>query len=165
MLKKTVGLLALVGATFVAQAQSSLGELASQAKVDWLMGDWQATTDNGGTMAVSFKGDLDNHIALVTQKDQRSESKGIIIVDPAGGEPKFYCGNNLGGTGSGVWSAEDGKAVLKYKHTDADGRTMKMGITFTKVDANTMEVRIFDLSDKDELGTDARTTVQFKRKK
>jgi hypothetical protein len=40
-----------------------------------------------------------------------------------------------------------------------------MGITFAKVDANTMEVQIFELSDGDKLGRDARFTTKFKRKK
>jgi hypothetical protein len=165
MLKKTAIVLALFGAAIIVQAQSSLGELATQAKVDWLMGDWQAVSDSGDTTSVSFKADLDKHIAFVSHKDARGESKGIIIVDPVSGEPKFYSGNSLGGSGTGVWTAEDGKAILKYKQVAADGRTTSMGITFSKVDANSMEVKIYDLNDKGELGSDPRSTVQFKRKK
>ena len=41
----------------------------------------------------------------------------------------------------------------------------KKGMTFTKLDDSTIEVRIFELSDKDELGSDARWTATFKRKK
>jgi hypothetical protein len=165
MLKK-IGMLALLcGMMSVAQAQDSLGDLVNQAGVDWLMGDWQTTSDRGDTVQLSFKGDLDNHVAFITHKDQRTESKGIVIVEPGSTQPKYYAGDKLGGSGTGVWSVEDGKAILKYKHTAADGKVSKMGITFAKVDADTMEVNIYSLSDSDELGTDARVTTKFKRTK
>lgn len=165
MLKKVELVLALIGLVTVARAQQSLGDLASGAGVEWLAGEWQAETDDGNTVFLSFTPDLDKHICIVHQKDQRSESKGIVFVDPATSEAKFCTANNRGGSGSGVWSAKDGKAILKYKHTSAEGTTARMGLSFTKVNAGTMEVKIFELSENNELGNEARTTLKFNRKK
>jgi hypothetical protein len=165
MLKKLGLALALMALVTVARAQQNLGEMVSSAGLEWLAGDWQAETDSGNTLAVSFKMDLDKHLCFVHQKDQRSESKGMVYLDPATSEVKFCSVNNLGGLGTGVWSVEDAKAVLKYKHTGADGRTGRIGLTFAKVNADSMEVKIFELSENNELGTEARTTVKFNRKK
>jgi len=165
MLKKLGILMALAGMMCIAQAQQSLGDMVSGAGVDWLAGDWQAINDSGDTVFLGFKADLDNHIAFVHYKDQRSESKGIVMVDPGTGLPKYYAGNNQGGSGTGVWSVDGKKVILKYKHTAADGKTSRIGITFAKLDGESMEVKILALNDKDELGDDARWTGKFKRKK
>lgn len=166
MLKKIVCLLALVGFVSVAQAQSAkLGDLAAEAGVDWLVGDWQAVTDSGDTIFISFKADLDNRVGSVHFKDRRSESKGIVVLDPVSGEVKYYTGNNRGDVGTGVWSAEDKKAILKYKHTSADGNTSRMGLVFSKVNADTMQVKLYELSGQDELGDESRGDLEFKRKK
>jgi len=165
MLKKSAILIALASMLCLAQAQQSLGDMASGAGLDWMAGEWQSANDSGNTVLLEFKPDLDKHIVLVHHKDQRSESKGIVLVDPTTGQPKYYNGNNLGGTGTGVWSAERKKAILKYKHTDAEGKTAKMGLTFAKLDDDSMEVKIFALGDDDQLGDEARVTTTFKRKK
>jgi hypothetical protein len=165
MLKKIGIVLALMGLVIVARAQQSLGDMVSSAGLEWLAGDWQAETDNGSTIALSFKMDLDKHLCFVHQKGERSEAKGMVYVDPTSSEIKFCSVNNLGGAGTGVWSAEEGKAVLKYKHAGTDGRTMRLGMTFAKVNADSMEVKIFELSDNNELGNEARTTIKFNRKK
>ena len=165
MFRKLVLTLALLGCVTAVQAQKSLGDLASEAGVDWLAGQWQGVNDSGDSLSLSFTPDLDKNISLVHFKDQNTESKGIVVVDPSTSEPKYFCGNNQGGYGTGVWSVEDKKAVLKYKHTAADGKVTRMGFTFAKVDAETMELKILELSDKDELGTEARWTAKFKRKK
>ena len=165
MLRKIGLVLALLGWVTVAQAQKSLGDLAADAGLDWLAGQWQAVSDRGDALSISFTPDLDKNIALVHYKDQNTESKGIVVVDPSTSEPRYYCGNNQGGYGTGVWSLEDKKAVLKYKHTAADGKVTRMGFTFAKVDAETMELKILELSDQDTLGTEPRWTAKFKRKK
>ena len=165
MLKKLGILIAFAGMVCLAQAQQSLGDMVSGAGVDWLAGDWQAVNDSGDTVLLEFKPDLDKHIAFVHYKDQRTESRGIIVVDPGTGLPKYYTGDNKGGTGTGAWSVDGKKVILKYKHTGADGTTTRMGISFAKLDGESMEVKILDLSERDELGDDARWTGKFKRKK
>lgn len=165
MLKKIVCLLAFAGVITAAQAQSKLGDLVAEAGVDWLVGDWQAETDSGDTVFISLKADLDNRVGFIHFKDRRSESKGIVVLDPISGEAKYYSGNNRGDAGTGVWTAEDNKAILKYKHTSADGNTTRMGLVFSKVNANTMRVALHELSEKDVLGEGSRGDLEFKRKK
>ena len=165
MLKKIGMLMTWLAMTFMVQAQQNLGELVAEAGVDWMIGQWQFTTDNGDDLILEFGADLDKHMGTVRYKDQRTESKGIVLLDPSSKEVKYYSVNNRGAFGTGTWTVEDNKAVLKFKQTDADGATMRMGLAFAKVDANTMEVQIFELGDSDKLGDEARFTAKFKRKK
>ncbi len=164
MLKKMVLLVSMAGLLCAAQAQQSLGDMASQAGVEWLAGDWQSA-DDGGSVSISFKPDLNNYVVFVTYKDQRADSKGMIFVDPASSQAKYCSANDQGGAGTGTWSAEKGKAILKYKHTEANGQVARMGITFSKTDSSTMEVKILDLNEKDQLGDEEKMTAKFKRKK
>jgi hypothetical protein len=165
MLRKIATILALFGLLTAARAEKSLGELASEAGVEWLLGQWQLEGDDADGPTLVFKGELDNHVVAVTYKDQRSETKGMIFLPPGTIEPKYYSGDDKGGVGIGAWSVEDNKAVLKNKHTDSEGRTIKMAITFEKLDDKSMEVKIFDLDDQNKLGSDARMTAKFVRKK
>jgi hypothetical protein len=57
------------------------------------------------------------------------------------------------------------KAILKQKHAGIDGKITRMAITFAKVNADSMEVKIFDLNDQNEMGSEARITTTFQRKK
>jgi hypothetical protein len=164
MLRKIGLLLAMCGLLTTAHAQKSLAEAATEAGVDWLLGQWQAD-NNGDVLALSFKAELDKHVVIVNYKDRRSETTGIILLEPGTMEPKYYAGDNLGGVGTGEWSAEDNKAILKNKHTNIDGKITKIGFTFTKVNADSMEVKIFALNDQNELGSEARSTITFQRKK
>ncbi len=165
MLKTVALLLVIFGLTAPVQAQNTLAELASSAGVEWLLGDWQYVGDNGETVELSFKAELDNHICIVTYKDPRSQGKGIILLESGSMEPKYYAGDNRGGVTTGTWTAEDKKAILKSKNIDKDGQTRKMGIKFAKVDASSMELSIHDLNDQNELGDEARVTVKLQRKK
>jgi hypothetical protein len=165
MLRKIAVLLAMFGLLTTAYAEKSLGELAAEGGVDWLVGQWQLDSDSGDGSTLSFKAELDNHVVTVIYKDQRSETKGMIFLPPGTMEPKYYSGDDKGGVGIGVWSAEDNKAILKNKHTDSEGKVIKMAITFAKLDANSMEIKIFDLDDQNQMGSDARVTAKFVRKK
>jgi hypothetical protein len=164
MIKRLSLLLVAAALTLTTQAQRSLGDLASAEGVDWLAGSWTAPTDSGDTIQLSFTPDLDQHIALVHYKDGRSESKGIIYVDPASGMPKYCTANSQGGVGTGDWDVEGDKVVLKYKHTTASLETMRMGMKFEKVDAKTMKVSIHELTAGNQLSDTPRWSTNFKRK-
>lgn len=165
MLRKIALILAVFGLLTTARADKSLGELATEAGVDWLMGQWQMENDDADAPTLSFKGELDNHVVVVSYKDQNMETKGMIFLPPGTMEPKYHAGDNKGGVGTGVWSAEESKAILKHTHTDADGKVSKMAFTFAKLDSKSMELRIYELDSQNQLGSDARTTVKFVRKK
>jgi hypothetical protein len=155
----------LLGMLSVSYAQNILGQMVKEVGVDWIIGQWETTTKGGDTVTVTFKADLNDHIGTIHYKDPRLESKGIVVVDPESGIAKYYLGDNQGGVGAGVWSAEDQKAILKIKLTAADGKSTRMGMIFRKVDADTIEVKHYELSDTEELGHQIRATLTLKRKK
>ncbi len=73
--------------------------------------------------------------------------------------------DNRGGNGRGTWDTDGNKAVHKYEHTGADGQTNKMGITHSKVDANTMKVEVYDVYSSGELADYPSFTLEYKRQK
>lgn len=162
---KTLAFIALIAQlTCVSLAQRTLSGLAAEVGVEWIIGSWVGTSDSGGTIELSFKPDLKDRIAIVTYNDGRSESRGMIYMDPNSEEPKYLSVNTQGAVGTGTWTAEDNKPILKYRQVNSDGQTSKMALVFKKIDAKTMEVALHDLESGDQVSDSSRGSIQFKRK-
>jgi hypothetical protein len=160
-------LLALIMAlqlTALLQAQSSLVSLAREAGVDWLLGEWEGSGDNGDVIQTAFRPELNDHIVIVTYKDSRSEAKGMIMVEPGTEQAKYCTADNQGGVGDGIWSVEEGKIILRYRYVSPEQETRRMAIVFTKLASDRMDVAIHELDSGNVVGA-SRWNTEFKRKK
>jgi hypothetical protein len=155
---------ALIALLVPVQAQQTLAEMVDEAGVAWLVGEWTGETDNGETIKLSFAWDLNKRVVSLHLTTSEMESKGMIGVDPVSKEIRYVAYDNRGGSGTGVWSAVDTKAILKYRGWNPDGEPRRMGVSFAKLSADTMKLELFGLTSGDELEDTARATIQFKRK-
>lgn len=155
----------IVITTTGASAQQKLGDLVTEGGFDWLIGNWEATSDEGDKIELVYKWELDKHLMTMHLKFADNEYRAMIFYKPAEDQVVQITVDNKGGTGKGIWEADGDKAVLKHEHTDADWQTNKMGFAHSKVDANTMKWDIHELYSAGELSDYPNFTIEFKRQK
>lgn len=148
-----------------ANAQQNLGDLITEGGFDWMIGKWQFTTDAGDKIDLVYKWELDKHLVTTYLKMPNFEYRGMIFYIPAEDEIIQIGVDNQGGSGKGTWNADGNKAILKTEHTSADNQTNKAGYAFSKVDANTMKVEVFEVYSSDELADYPSFTLEYKRQK
>ena len=155
----------LVIASTGASAQQKLGDFVSEGGFDWLVGNWEASSDQGDKIELIYKWELDKHLLTMQLKWPDNEYRAMIFYKPAEEKIVQITVDSKGGTGKGTWEPDGDKAVLKHEHTGADWETNKMGFAHSKVDANTMNWEILEMDSSGELSDYPMFTVEFKRQK
>jgi len=148
-----------------ARAQQKLGDLVTEGGFDWMIGRWQATTDQGDKVELVYKWELDKHLVTIHLKWPNYEYRGMIFYVPTEDKIVQIGADNHGGSGKGTWDADGNKAVHKYEHAGADGQTNKMGMTHSKVDADTMKLEVYEVYSSGELADYPSFTTEYKRQK
>ena len=148
-----------------ASAQQKLGDLVTEGGFDWMIGKWAATTDQGDKVELVYKWELDKHLVTIHLKWPGYEHRGMIFYVPTEDKIVQIGVDNQGGSGKGTWDADGNKAVHKYEHTGADGQTNKMGMTHSKVDADTMKLEVYEMYSSGELADYPIFTTEYKRQK
>jgi len=148
-----------------ASTQEKLGDLVTLGGFDWMIGTWEASSDQGDKIELIYKWELDKHLLTMKLKWPDNEFRSMIFYKSAEEKVVQITVDNKGGTGKGTWDADGDKAVLKHEHTDSDWQTNKMGFAHSKVDANTMNWDIYELDSSGELSDYSMFTLEFKRQK
>ena len=155
----------LVIASAGASAQDKLGDFVTEAGFDWLIGNWEATGDEGDKFELIYKWELDKHLLTMQLKWANNEYRAMIFYKPTEDKIVQITVDNQGGTGKGTWEPDGDKAVLKHEHTDSDWQTTKMGFVHSKVDENTIKWEGHELDSSGELSDYSFFTIEFKRQK
>jgi hypothetical protein len=166
-LKNTMLALAaiLVIVTSGANAQQKLGDFVAEGGFDWIIGNWEATSDEGDKIELVYKWELDKNMVSMLLKWPNNEYRAMIFYKPNEDTIVQVTVDNKGGTGKGTWEPDGDKAILKHEHTGADWQTSKMGFVHSKVDDNTMKWDIHELYSSGELADYSSYTIEFKRQK
>jgi hypothetical protein len=146
-----------------AQAQQSLSDLVNEANAGWMLGKWEASTDDGSTVGLEFSWDLDKHVIVMHGKLPDSEFKGYSALDPASHEVKYVGFDTRGTLSKGTWGLEGGELTLRVESQSAD-RTIKMGAVFTGSASEPLQLRVHRIDDSGNLASPARMTLKFKKK-
>ena len=158
-----VGLFACM-ASFSAHAQGSLESLVSEAKAEWMFGQWQAQSENGDPVSLNVSWDLDKHVVLLHVKTSDMESKGYTVMEPKAELPKYYSFDNRGSVGKGSWNVESGDLVLRVESESPDRGPWKAAFVFTGSASTGLQVRMHTVESSGDLATPARMTFKFKKK-
>ncbi len=158
-----VGLFACM-TSFAAHAQGSLESLVSEAKADWMFGQWQAESENGEPVSLNISWDLDKHVVLLHVKIGEVESKGYTVMDPKAELPKYYSFDNRGSLGKGSWNTENGDLVLRVESESPDRDPWKAAFVFTGSASTGLQVRMHTVESSGDLATPARRIFKFKKK-
>ena len=148
-----------------ATAQQKLGDLVAEGGFDWMIGKWEATTDDGEKIELEYKWELAKHLIVMRLVIPDNEFRSMIFYKPTEDEVVQVTVDKKGGSGKGIWEPQGDKAVLKHEHTDADWQTQKMAIIHSKVDNNTMKWEIHEMYSSGELSDYPNFTLELKRQK
>jgi hypothetical protein len=155
----------LIIASTGASAQQKLGDFVAEGGFDWMIGNWEASSDQGDKIELIYKWELDKHLVTMQLKWPDNEYRAMIFYNPTEEKIVQITVDNKGGTGKGTWEPDGDKAVLKHEHTGSDWETNKMGFAHSKVDANTMNWEILEMDSSGEVSDYPMFTVEFKRQK
>jgi len=155
----------LVVLTVGAGAQQSLGDLVTMSGFEWLIGEWTATTDQGGEIHSFYKWGLNKNLITLGFKMGEFEGRGMIYYVPAEDKVVQVGVDNRGGIAKGVWDADGDKAVARLEYTPAEGEIRRMASVHSKVDAETMKVEFYTMDSDGRLSEEPLGTLQYKRQK
>ena len=154
----------LIGITGSTTAQQSLRGLAEEYGCNWLAGQWVATTDDGTSIQLVYKWELDGHLVTVDFKMGEYASRGMIFYVPGEEKATTVSVDNRGGRSKGTWVVQDGKLISKNEHADAEGEVRKYAAVYSKVDTKTIRLALYGLDQNDELTGESWFTMDYKRK-
>lgn len=158
-----IGLFACM-VSFSAQAQRSLESLVSEAKAEWMFGQWQSALPNGESLTLNISWDLEKHIVQLHLKAPGSETKGYTVMEPKSETPKHYSFNSGGTVAKGAWAMEGGDLVLRVEAEHAALKPWKQGFVFSGSASDGLTVRIHGIDGSGNL-TPAGETLKFKKTK
>ncbi|NQV34224.1 MAG: hypothetical protein HQ515_16135 [Phycisphaeraceae bacterium] len=164
--KKTgllIAMILILMCTGQAWAQSSLGDLVREGGNEWLIGTWKATTDDGDSVTLSYKWELNKNMITTTVDTPEFESKSIIILSGADSEVKQVGADTMGRTLEGLWTGEYGVAVLRQTTTDQYGDKEVTEFTVSQKDSKTMTVSIRNISNTGWSDSYPEMTIELKR--
>jgi len=148
-----------------ASAQQKLGDLVTESGFDWMIGEWVATTDQGGKIHSSYKWELNKNLITLGFKVGDFEGRGLIYYVPAENKVVQVNVDNRGGIAKGTWDADGDKAVARLEYTPVEGEIRRMASVHSKVDANTMKEEYYTMDSDGRLAEEPLGTYEYKRQK
>ena len=155
------GLTAFMSSVAIGQ---NLKSLADQEGVAWLEGRWKTTTDDGQDISLNYRWAVEGNAIIVNTKIGTTSSHGMIYFSQDEQQVKQISVDSKGRITNSTLDVQYRKLILKTSITNDDGQTQKMGVTFEKVDAKTMKVKLYEL-EYGELSYDPWVEMEFKREK
>ncbi len=146
-----------------AAARHSLRDHNKGYGVDLLAGRWTAKIDDGITILLVYKWELNGHLMTVDLKMGEYASRGMIFYAPDGEKVTQVSVDNMGSRSKGTFGVrDDGKLVSKSEHVNAEGKVQKSATIYKKLDAKTMKIELYGLNENGELNDEPWFTTEFK---
>ena len=145
-----------------AMGQSALERMVEEGEMGWLFGRWTATTDEGESISLVYRWQLNKNMISVYFKMGDYSYQGMIFCVP-GEEKVVEAGvDSKGSTAKCQWDVTWDGAVSKREVSKADGEKESMGMATSKVDKDTMKMKLHTM-EYGSLSSDAWATLEFKR--
>jgi hypothetical protein len=144
--------------------QETLKDIVEQQGLAWMVGRWNATTDDGTDISLSYRWAVKGNAMISSLKMGERQSLGIIYLDMAAEQGKQISVDSRGQVTKATWESEYGDAISKTTMTNEYGEKTDVGITYSKVDDSTIKVALYGL-ENGELSDDSWFELNFKKQK
>jgi hypothetical protein len=142
----------------------TLGDVVAAGSYEWLIGKWVGN-ENNRTYELEYKFILDKHAGSVDMKIGDFKYMGLITY-AASRQEAVECGaDTLGRTWKMVWGQEGSDIVNKTELTNADGANQKLQHVFTKIDNDTFQGKLYNVTADGSRTGEPVEQVTFKRQK
>ncbi|MGA2092081.1 MAG: hypothetical protein ABSH16_01555 [Sedimentisphaerales bacterium] len=152
---------------------NSVGEIFKFNKMEWLIGEWEATTDvnetpdkniRGQVAEAKFEWTLDGYALSIKARVGRYGYEGMAYYVASKNTIVNTGVDNRGRSFGGSWLIDGDKLLLKIEQTARDGSINNFERSLSKVDANTMKSVTYSVSDG-KRSDEPIGVLEFKRKK
>jgi hypothetical protein len=113
---------------------------ASLRDLDWLIGTWEAKTDEAQIRSTyewdAKKNTIRCHLTIKGKNGTVSATQ-ILLKDPRDGELRSWLFDDDGGFGDAVWTRDGKRWVIKATGVDVDGSELTATNILTPIDKNT----------------------------
>ncbi len=145
-----------------AMGQTALERMVEEGQMGWLPGRWTATTDEGDSITLVYRWQLNKNMISVSFKVGDYSYQGMIFCVP-GEEKVIEVGiDSKGSTHKCEWDVTWDGAMSKREASKVDGQKESMGIASSKVNKDTMKMKLYAM-EYGSLSNDAWATLEFKR--
>lgn len=146
----------------IARGETAMEQMVVEGDSGWLLGRWVASTDEGEVTLV-YRWTLEKNAIAVYFKMGDYSYQGMIYVVP-GEEKVAEMGiDSKGGITKSEWDVTWDGLVSKREVKKVDGGTDEMGLVSSKVDKDTMKMKVYGI-EWGSLANDPMATIDFKRK-
>jgi len=154
----------LVAIGNVAISQESLRDVVEQQGFAWMAGQWNATTDDGQDIVLTYQWAVKGHAIVSSFKMGENLSQGMIYYDSDGQQVRQFSVDSRGRATKATWEVQDGKAIAKTKMADEYGQTTDVAIAYSKIDSTNMKIAVYGL-ENNELSDYPWFEIDFKKQK
>lgn len=148
------------------EAQQTLRDIAEEGGVTWLIGKWTGYSQRGSEVEVEYEWELDGHAVELELEMGQGGYKGLIFLNPEGGEEAIEVGGDSGGGMTrAVWREDYGQLISERVSTRPGGEIMRIAIISESTGPNTMKATVHRLSADGVISSEALDTVKFTRAK
>jgi hypothetical protein len=145
--------------------QEKLGDLMAQYGHDWIIGKWMARNQMDSETHVAFTWALDKHVVLVDARIGQFRYHGMVSFVPSREEVVQVGADNMGGYWKGTWTDDYDGLVNRHEVLRGDGTAQKIEHVYTKVDADSYEVKEYTVDHNGYRTSTPRGELVFKRQK
>jgi len=162
--KSLAVMMLLVAMGTVATGQESLKDIVEQEGLAWLAGQWKAVTDDGTEILLTYRWAVKGYAIVSNFKMGDNSSQGIIYFVADDQQVRQLTVDSRGQAVAATWEVQDGKAITKTKMIDEYGEATDVGFAFSRTDATTMNVAVYEL-ENGELSDYSAFDINFKKQK
>jgi len=162
--KSLVVMTLLVAMGTTAIGQESLKDIIEQEGFAWMVGQWKAVTDDGSEIILTYRWAVEGNAIVSDLRMGEYLTQGIIYLVADEQQAKQLTVDSRGHAVTATWEVQDGKIINKTKMIGEYGEATDVGIVYSKVDATTMNVEVYEL-ENGELADYSSFDIDFKKQK
>lgn len=159
---KTIVVVAVLLLGGVVNAETALERTVAEGGADWLTGNWAAVSDEGEKATLSYSWQVKKNMIRVCFEMGDYSYQGMIYC--LGDEQRVVeIGiDSEGGIVKSEWESGWDGIISTRRTRQMDGQTREMGILSSKIDSDTMQMKVYGLV-YGALSNELMGTLEFKR--